>query len=317
MILLIYTGGTIGMVKNPLTGALVPSDISAIKTFTADECLDDGVDFVSTQHSIDSSNIQKKNITELLTIVEKNYHKYSSFLVLMGTDTMAYVSALMSYCIEGLAKPIVFTGAQLPLQAVSSDGVNNLKNAIKGLKDRKFSPEVGLYFYDQWYRAVEVTKRHTTDFEAFYSPNKSNLSIDLSQRDFNVINNIKGEFMVFKVLPYQSLEVLKYILKYTHLNGLIIEAFGTGNLPDFDDELIQLFKLKITKGLHVVLISQCTKGTVSLGQYTTGLMGKNLGFVNGKKLTTESALAKMTYLYNKDLKLAEFKLFFEESLRGE
>ena len=166
-ILIIYTGGTIGMVKDVSTGALIPGGVEPIKSFVLNQQLTHFVDIVSTNIQIDSSDFNYLYITELLNIIEINYRNYDGILVLMGTDTMAYISSLVSYCISGLSKPIVFTGGQDPLFVVESDSKINLKNSIDGLHLGNFPNEVGVCFYNTWYRAVNVTKVDSKGYKAY------------------------------------------------------------------------------------------------------------------------------------------------------
>ncbi|WP_010135053.1 asparaginase domain-containing protein [Ochrovirga pacifica] len=316
-IAIIYTGGTIGMEKDPISNSLQPRGIEAIQKFVMQEFSKKNISFFSTKTPIDSSDFTKERFSELALMVEQEYHYFDAFLILMGTDTMAYVSSLLSYCTEGLSKPIVFTGGQLPLLSEKSDSKDNLKEAVLGLLNQQFLNEVGIYFHHQWRRAVLSTKVETQNLEAYIAPNPNKREIDLSKMEFKIQKKIEAEFAIFKLNPFNSNNYLKKILELNILDGIVLEVFGAGNLPDFDMELKQLFKEKISKGFRVVIVTQCLRGGIQLGRYASSLVSESLGFANGGKLTTESALAKALYLSTKELNCQQFQAFFEESLRGE
>lgn len=316
-ILLIYTGGTIGMIKDHTTKALVPGSINTIKTFVNKEFKGNKITYTSTNKLIDSSNFNVAYYRELSTIIEENYNRYDSFLVLMGTDTMSYLSSLLSYCTQGLAKPIVFTGGQLPLSEENSDSKENLKEAIMGLLKKRFPNEVGIYFYHKWMRAVLTTKASSVDLDAYNVPNPNNTVVDFSSESFKIEKNIESEFLIVKLTPFGSFDYLKKILNIESLSGIILEAFGMGNLPDFDEELEGLFKKKIESGFRVVVVSQCVTGGVEIGKYQVSLKSNILGFFSGGFLTVESALAKMMFLSTKPLNYQQYQAFFTESIRGE
>ncbi|MGY6650045.1 asparaginase domain-containing protein [Wenyingzhuangia sp. IMCC45574] len=316
-LLLIYTGGTIGMEKDSKTGALKPGAIHVIQSCVASEFKDAAINYIQTEQLIDSSNFNLKAYQELATIVDNNYNTYDAFLVLMGTDTMSYISSLLSYCIQGLSKPIVFTGGQLPLVAKESDSKENLVGAVSGLLNDEFPIEVGIYFYKKWMRAVLTSKIHTDNFDAYRELKTNKTSINLSTKRFEIVNKIESEFMILKFSPFYNHNFLKKILAIQSLNGIILEGFGSGNLPDFDDELLSLFKKRISQGFRVVVVTQCLRGGVTFGKYETSLKAGKLGFISGGELTTESALAKMMYLSTKELNCQEYQRFFAESMRGE
>lgn len=306
------------MVQDEYSKALVPSNLLPIKKYLNTYGLDKGISYCETESIIDSSNFKKKDVEELLEIIEQNYHDYDAFLILMGTDTMAYISALIAYYIEGLSKSIVFTGSQLPLFLEGSDAKNNLSYTLKGLRDQRFPKEVGVCFNEQWHRAVEVSKVHTSSFDAYGAPKKINTNkINIETLPFNIIKNISANIYCHRFIPYQNNEVLKLILKNTSLDGIILEAFGEGNFPDFDEELMFLLKKKLKEGLQVILLTQCFNGKIRLGKYAAGFIALDLGFIDGKNLTLESALAKLTYLLSVTKDRLEIRTFFEESLRGE
>ncbi len=317
--LIIYTGGTIGMIQDPMTFALIPGDVDVIKKYVDDEGIVNQLEFdiISTKEPIDSSNFNQAYFTELTIIIDENYTKYSNFLVLMGTDTMAYIASLLSYSIEGLTKPIVFTGGQNPLFLKNSDSKNNLKESILGLNSNIFPKEVGIYFNNKWHRAVSATKIDTKRDEAYITPNLKKINVSLEKEKFNIIKKLEGRIIVLKLLPYGDQDILKCILQSKVVDGIILEVFGSGNIPLFNDEIKNIFKEKIKKGLKVVVISQCLKGEIEKGKYQASLDIDHLGFISGGSMTTESASAKLLYLLSKKKNAQQFKEFFELSIRGE
>lgn len=316
-VLVIYTGGTIGMVKDLENNSLKPGSISAIKNFVSSEFPSEKINYISTQKEIDSSNFDLDHYYELSTIVDESYYNYDAFLILMGTDTMSYVSSLLSYCIQGLTKPIVFTGGQFPLSKENSDSKDNLKEALLGILKGEFANEVGLYFHHKWMRAVQTTKVSSVHLDAYSTPNPNLIKVDFSSEEFKVEKNISAQIEIIKLNPFSRQHFFKEILNSETLNGIILEVFGTGNLPEFDENIISLFKEKISKGLRVVVVSQCLRGGVEIGKYQASLTSDFIGFISGGNLTTESVLAKMMYLSTKQLNYQQYRGFFEESIKGE
>lgn len=316
-VLLIYTGGTIGMVKDSESNALKTGSVDVVKAYVKKEFPDEAISYSVTKEAIDSSNFNLRYYEELATLVEDAYSQYDAFLILMGTDTMSYVSSLLSYCTEGLSKPIVFTGGQLPLYNKNSDSKHNLKGALKGLLSKEFSNEVGIYFCNKWMRAVLTTKIDTQDLDAYEVPNPNSRQIDYNSENFHIVKKITSEIEIFKISPFSNLNFLKQILVSVNLNGIILEVFGSGNFPDLDDELVDLLRSKINNGLRLVVVSQCLRGGVDFGKYQASLQVKSLGFISGGFLTTESALAKMLYLSTKELNDQQYQGFFKKSIRGE
>lgn len=316
-ILVVYTGGTIGMIQNKKNQSLEPGGVIPIKEFLKREKLFQNIDIVSFETPIDSSNFGLETYNELATVLEKKYNSYDSFLILMGTDTMAYVSSLLSYCIDGLSKPILFTGGQESLYVENSDSIDHLKESIEGLKKNKFPKEVGVYFAQKWFRSVSVTKIDAQGKEAYSIPYKNDNVYKNEQKPFAIEKTIEAKIGVIQLIPFGNEEVLGAILESNALDGLVLETFGAGNMPDFSPKLKKLFTIKVKKGLKVVLVSQCLKAKVSVGRYQSSLMAQELDFVSAGSLTTESTVAKMMYLHPKKLNIQQYQSFFEDSIRGE
>lgn len=305
------------MVKDNKKGCLVPGGVMGVTNFLREEELEKEIDVVSTKKVIDSSNFGLKCYSELANIIKKEYQNYDGFLILMGTDTMSYVSSLLSYCINGLSKSIVFTGGQLPLISKDSDSVKNLINSIRGIKENKFPSEVGIYFHEQWHRAVCSTKIDSDGFDAYHSYKDKNFPKFKNDTIFDICTLVKGDVVVVKLTPFGNEAILDLILKSNSFSGIILEAFGAGNIPEFSIALKDQFKKRIKQGLKVVVKSQCLKGGVSIGKYATSIEAKELGFISGGNMTTESIVAKMLFLFNKKLNIKEYESFFEDSLKGE
>lgn len=315
-ILVVYTGGTLGMVKDEVSGALKPGSIKGIEYFIEKENLLDCCDLISMNNLVDSSNFNKKYYSELSIIIKENYLTYDAFLVLMGTDTMAYISSLLSFCISGLSKPIIFTGGQKTLYEQDSDSVKNLKGAIQGLIANKFLKEVGIYFARKWHRAVCATKHHTKDFDAYVSINNNIYQPDLNE-EFNIVTNVSANLVVIKITPFDEENLLSTLLKDKNINIIILEIFGSGNMPDFSGALKKLFKERINQGLKVVVSSQCMYGGLEIGRYESSLNISSLGFLNAGSMTKESTVGKLMFLVEKKLNIQEFRINFENSVRGE
>lgn len=334
-ILLIYTGGTIGMVKNYKSGVL--------KTFNFDKLLERipelnqlgcTIDSISFDTPIDSSNMNTAYWASIATGIEENYGQYDGFVVLHGSDTMSYTSSALSYMLENLSKPVIFTGSQLPIGDLRTDAKENLITSIQiaSLKEngRPVIQEVGLYFEYKLYRANRTTKINAEHFEAFASLNHPTLiasGVHLKVNHENLWRPKKGKKLVvhkrmdnnvaiLKLFPGLNKEVLHSILNAPNLKALVLETYGAGNAPT-EEWLVSELKKAINNGLHIVNVTQCSGGSVILGQYETSVALKKMQIINGKDITTEAAIAKLMYLLGSNVSRNSFKTIFETSLRGE
>mgnify|MGYP006188650755 CR=1 FL=1 len=334
-ILLIYTGGTIGMVKDFETGAL--------KAFNFDELLQNipelnllehHIDTVSFEKPIDSSNMNLRYYLQIAEIIEEKYDDYDGFVVLHGSDTMSYSASALSFMFENLGKPVIFTGSQLPIGDLRTDAKENLITSIQiaGLQvnGKPQITEVGLYFEYKLYRANRTTKVNAEHFQAFASPNYPplvqsgvHLTVNLpalwkrpSGRKMILHKTLDDQIALVKLFPGISNSMLEHIFSKEGLKGIVLETYGSGNAPT-EEFFLDLLKKTIARGVVIVNVTQCTGGSVAMGQYETSSQLKRLGVVSGKDITTEAAVAKMMYLLARNLSPKVFKTIFETSIRGE
>ncbi len=335
-ILLVYTGGTIGMVKDYKTKALKAFDFSEIENKIPElQQLNCSIESISFDTPIDSSNMNTKYYVDLVEIIEANYNKFDGFVVLTGSDTMSYISSTVSFMFENLQKPIIFTGSQLPIGDLRTDAKENLITSIEiasaNSKGKPVISEVCLYFEYKLYRANRTTKISAEQFEAFTSLNFPPLGESGVHLKFNdhliykqantekkliVRKNLIDNVIVLKLFPGISKVVVESVLSIPNLKGVVLETYGAGNAPN-SDNFICLIKTAIKKGIKIINVTQCKSGRVFMGHYDTSLQLKEIGVINGKDITTESAIAKLMYLLNENLSDKEFKNVFEKPLRGE
>ena len=335
-ILLIYTGGTIGMVKDYETNAL--------KAFNFEQLLDRVPELVqlnctietySFKEPIDSSNMNTEYFVTIAEVIEENYSDFDGFVVLTGSDTMAYTSSVISFMFENLAKPVIFTGSQLPIGHLRTDAKENLITSIEiacsRKKDKPVISEVCLYFEYKLYRANRTTKINAAQFEAFASLNYPPLAESGVHLHFNyelllkpptknapliVRKSLSNNIVVLKLFPGITEEVVKSIVGIKNLKGIVLESYGAGNAPTYK-WFINLLEEAIKNGIQIVNVTQCVGGSVILGHYETSVELKRIRVIDGKDITTESAIAKLMYLLGEKISNNEFKKTFEKPLRGE
>lgn len=334
-ILLIYTGGTIGMVKDYETGALKAFDFKKLlKRIPELHLLDCSIDTVSFEQPIDSSNIQIENWQNIATIIENKYNYFDGFVVLHGSDTMSYSASALSFMLENLAKPVVFTGSQLPIGDLRTDAKENLITAIQIAslqeKGKSVFNEVCLYFEYKLYRGNRTTKISAEHFNAFASPNfpelaesgvhlKVNTELLLHSKGNKKIKVNKAfddNVAVLKLFPGISRNVLSTVLQTPNLKGIVLETYGSGNAPTLDWFISELSEA-IKNNIYVINVTQCSGGSVNMGQYETSTQLKKIGIVSGKDITTEAAITKLMYLLGQNVAPKVFKTIFETALRGE
>lgn len=333
-ILLIYTGGTIGMVKDYKNNALKAFNFDKIQQKIPElNQLHCSIETISFEEPIDSSNMNVSYYIKIAEIIEQHYEQFDGFVVLSGSDTMAYVASAMSFMLENLQKPVIFTGSQLPIGDLRTDAKENLITSIEIAstqeQGRPVLTEVGLYFEYKLYRANRTTKLSSEQFEAFHSMNYPPLAesgvrlffdrsklLTSPEQKLTVRKNLDANILVLKLFPGLALETVNHLLHTPGVKGVIMETYGAGNAPSRDG-FIQVLEQAIQRGIHIVNVTQCVSGSVILGHYQTSIRLQEIGVIDGKDLTTEAAVAKMMYLLGIGLSSKEFKKYYETPLRGE
>jgi len=333
-ILIIYTGGTIGMMSDPVTRVLKPINFEQIMDNVPElEKLNCRLKVHSFDEIIDSSNMNPAIWSELAGLIEANYDEVDGFVILHGSDTMAFTASVLSFMLQNLGKPVIFTGSQLPISAVRTDAKENLMTSIEIAKakknDRARVPEVCIYFDYKLFRGNRSFKYNSSKFEAFRSPNypilaESGVHLKFSLNDIRhpldhermvVHKNLASDVTVLKLYPGISPKVVENILS-ADVRGIVMETFGAGNTTT-DQWFVDLLDGAIKSGKVILDISQCKVGTVELGRYETSRQLKDIGVANGFDMTFESAVTKMMFLLGQhdDPKLV--KEYLETDLRGE
>lgn len=304
-ILLIYTGGTIGMQKGR-DNSLVPFDFEQfIKEVPELNSIDITLQSLTFKNPIDSSNMHPNNWVDLAEIIEKNYEKYHGFVILHGSDTMAYTASALSFLFENLSKPVILTGSQLPIGIRRTDAKENLITAIEIAASGQVS-EVAVYFEYKLLRGNRTVKINAEHFEAFDSPNYPylaqagvhihyyNNSLAKTPQAFFVHKSMDTSVALLKLYPGISREIVQAILRSSS-KGIILETYGSGNAPTHTTFLNAISEA-IENGKIILNISQCLSGSVSQGFYETSSKLEAMGVVSGKDMTSEAALTKMMFL---------------------
>lgn len=329
-ICLIYTGGTIGMVKSEV--GYVPSEdaflqlLSQLPEFSNPDFPD--YETIVFTPLLDSSDIAVDEWNKMGRTIASRYAACDGFVVLHGTDTMAYSASALSFMLENLEKPVIFTGSQIPLYELRSDGRDNLISAML-LASSDHIQEVCIYFGGQLVRGNRATKLSSDGMHAFDSPNfpplvkagidfKYQLPADLPPADgpFRFQPFEPMPLGVIKVFPGIQFDLFESIMTES-LRGVVLESFGAGNVPSARTALLPVLKKAHDHGTLVVVRSQCPEGKVNLGSYAASLSLKEIGAVDGGDMTTEAALAKLYYLFSKDETPEKVKALMEANLRGE
>lgn len=335
-VLLIYTGGTIGMGRNPVTGVLEPLDfnhlVSCLPEFAT---LETGIDTYQFTPPIDSSDMSPRLWSQLVRIIADRYDQYDGFVILHGTDTMAFTASALSFMLENLTKPVILTGSQLPIGQLRTDGKENLITSIEiasahHADGTPIVPEVCIYFSGQLLRGNRATKMNADGFKAFESfnyPHLGDAGVNIIYHEEYILRPdytkpliphfaIDPNAIVFTLFPGVQESIVRHVIESPELRSIVMRTYGSGNAPH-TPWLMRLLKEATSRGITIINISQCAAGSVEMGRYDTGFQLKNMGVVSGHDSTVESALTKLMFLqgHYSDTNIVRTKM--NKSLCGE
>ncbi|MBN2481313.1 MAG: asparaginase [Bacteroidales bacterium] len=334
-LLIIYTGGTIGMVQDQETGTLKPfrfdniiEEVPELKKFGF------SLSTYAFDPPLDSSNINPALWIKLSGIIEDNYEGFNGFIILHGTDTMAYSASALSFMLENLGKPVIFTGSQLPIGSVRTDSKENLISSIEiaaaTRNYRPVVPEVGVFFENQLYRGNRTTKNSTEHFRAFLSGNypalaESGVHIRYNygairypekNKPFVVHKKLNNDIALLKLFPGISRQFVESVFNTAGLQAVIMETFGSGNAPE-DEWFMNCIQNALGKGIIILNVTQCKIGIVEMGIYETSRKLCEAGVISGHDITTEAAVTKLMHLTGLSTDREWIKRQLGTSLRGE
>ena len=329
-VLIINTGGTIGMKRTengyaPAAGYLAEA-ISAIGDMKKEGM--PSWELIEMPSVLDSSNVSVPEWNEIGRIIYENYDSYDGYVILHGTDTMAYTASALSFILENIDKPVILTGSQIPLCELRSDGVDNIVTSLI-IAGEGVVKEVCLFFGSRLLRGNRATKMSADGLMAFDSPNYPHLAdVGISIRyNRSAIRSASGgrvEYHPFKSVPIGVIKVFPGVqfslfesIMTDKLSGIVLEGFGTGNIPDKSGELLPIVRRAFDAGVLVVVCSQCPEGSVSLGAYETSTPLKRAGAIGGSDMTTEAAVAKLYHLRSIGIPHADADSFMKRDLAGE
>ena len=334
-VLLIYTGGTIGMIKDPVTGHLRPFDFDNL-TAQIPELGQISVEIkgISFEDPIDSSTVEPSHWLKMCQIIEAHYNNFDGFVILHGSDTMAYSASALSFMLRGLQKPVIFTGSQLPIGMIRTDGKENLITAVEiaGLKKagKSVVREVAVYFEYKLYRGNRTHKFSADQFNAFSTPNypvlaEAGVEINFNEEDllrpteneeFHIQAELDQNLAILHLFPGMQESYVSAILNITDLKAVIMLTYGSGNAP-LEPWFLSLLENARKKDIQIVNVSQCWAGNVRQGLYETSVHLNEIGVIPGNDITAEAALAKTMFLLGQGLKGDAFSRKFKIPICGE
>lgn len=333
-VLIIYTGGTLGMAYDA-SGALVPFNFGQILEKVPNLTnMNISITVISFPEPIDSSNINLQHWVDMAYIIYENYDTYDGFVVLHGTDTMAYSASMLSFMLQGLNKPVIFTGAQLPISEMRSDARENLMTsleiAISKSAGKPIVPEVCIFFNHMLLRGNRSKKVQSVHFDAFESENypplaESGIIIDYNYpairpfepgKQLKYLNQLNNQVVVLKLFPGITKKVIESCIKIKGLKGMVLETYGSGNSPS-ELWFLKLMEKAVLSGLIIVNVSQCNGGRVIQGRYQTSRDLKRIGVLSGGDITTEAAITKLMFLLANETLESEIRRKLITPLAGE
>jgi L-asparaginase len=335
-ILIIYTGGTIGMIHNTDTGALESFNFDHLLKHVPElKQLNINIDAITFDPPIDSSDMEPAMWSRIVTIIKERYENYDGFVILHGTDTMSFTASALSFMLEDLMKPVILTGSQLPIGALRTDGKENIIGAIeiaaaKNADGTPIVPEVCVFFHEKLMRGNRTTKINSESFGAFGSNNYPLLAMagtDIQFYTRNIRKYIPGlklkahheynsNIIIFSLFPGIQQEVVEKMLEAKELKGVIFRTYGAGNAPQ-KKWLIDALSKATAEGKIIINITQCAGGSVHMERYETGLQLQEAGVTSGHDSTVEAAITKLMYLLGKDLPVEEVRRRMETNIAGE
>ncbi|WP_071147266.1 asparaginase [Bacteroides ihuae] len=335
-VLLIYTGGTIGMIENTQTGTLENFNFEQLQQYIPElRKLNFQIDSYQFDPPMDSSDMEPEIWKKLVTIIREHYDQYDGFVILHGTDTMAYTASALSFMLEGLNKPVILTGSQLPIGVLRTDGKENLMTSIEiaaaqDINGHPMVPEVCIFFENHLMRGNRTTKMNAENFNAFRSFNYPALAVAGIHIRFNPVHihsyaetrEVKAHLLldtniaVLKLFPGIQENVIVATLAIEGLKALVLETYGSGNAPR-KPWFIRCLKEASERGIVVVNVTQCNAGTVEMERYETGYQLLQVGVVSGRDSTTESAVTKLMFLIGHGYSATEIRERMNQSIAGE